>query len=127
MVIGSGVAISSTAFASPSAMASTTRMPILNGVTNTDSSDGGDVYESVIAAAVVADAGAGAVTLDARPIVRAATNASTALPRGRITRTDESCRKNRATHSGKRRMLPGWHCRHHGSVRPATQRADVRL
>ena len=97
--MGSGVAIISTAFARPSAMALMTCMPTLKGVTNTDRGVGGDVFESVIAVAVVADAGAGAEILDASPIARAATNASTALPRDRITRTGESCRKNRATHS----------------------------
>ena len=60
MVIGAGVAIISTAFAMPSAIASMTCRPTVNGVMITISGDGGCVYVSVIAETVVADAGAGA-------------------------------------------------------------------
>jgi phage tail sheath gpL-like len=61
--------------------------------------DGGAVYASVIAEAVVADAGAAEEMLDARPMATAAINAITAPPRDRITRTRESCRINRPRHS----------------------------
>src|SRR3954471_12696637 len=90
------------------------------------SGDGGCLYTSVIANTVVADAGGGAETLDASPMVRTAINAITAQPIDRVTRTTgESCPKNLPRHSEKRRMLPRWHCRHRGG--PAAQWVDVRL
>ena len=123
MAIGGGVAIISTAFAMPSAIASMTCMPTLKGVMNGISGDGGGVYTSVIAETVVADAGGGAEMLDASPMVTAATNAITAQPRHRVTRnTGESCPKNRPRHSEKRRMLPRRHRRHSGH--PGQGRAD---
>jgi hypothetical protein len=86
MAIGAGVAMNSTAFAMPSAMASMTCIPMVSGVMNAIRGDGGRVYESVIAEAVVADAHEGAEILDASPMARAATIAITALPRDRVTR-----------------------------------------
>ena len=82
MAIGAGVAIISTAFAMPSAIASMTCRPTVKGVTSTVRGDGGGVFTSVIATMVVADAGAGADS----PMATAATNASTAQPRDRIAR-----------------------------------------
>ena len=87
MAIGAGVAIISTALAMPSAIASTTCIPRVRGVTRTARGDGGGEYASVIAEAVVADAGAAAEMVDASPMDRAAINAITAPPRDRITRT----------------------------------------
>ena len=86
MAIGGGVAIISTALAMPSAIASMTCMPKVKGVMNAISGDGGGVYASVIAEAVVADAHTGEQMLDASPIATAATIAITALPRDRVTR-----------------------------------------
>jgi hypothetical protein len=77
------VAIISTAFAIPSAMASMMCMPTVSGVMSTVRGDGGGEYVSVIAATVVADAGVGAQTLDASPMAAAAT---TAPPTDRVTR-----------------------------------------
>jgi len=79
-VIGAGVAIISTAFASPSAIVSIRWIPIVKGVTSTDSGDGGGVYPPVT---VVADA-AGGVDI---PMATAAINAITAQPTDRITRS----------------------------------------
>ena len=59
MAMGGGVAMSSTAFAMPSAIASMTCIPMVSGVMNATKGDGGRVYVSVIAEAVVADAHAG--------------------------------------------------------------------
>jgi hypothetical protein len=86
MAIGGGIAIFSTAFAMPSAIASMTCMPTLKGVKNSITGDGGGEYVSVMAEAVVADAG-GAEMLDDSPMATAATNATTAQPRDRVTRS----------------------------------------
>jgi hypothetical protein len=103
MVIGAGVAIISTAFAMPAAIASMTCNPTVKGVTSTVSGDGGCLDTSLIAETVVADAGAGAETLDASPIVRATTNAITAPPTDRVTRTTgRSCPRNLPRHSEER-------------------------
>ena len=105
MAIGAGVAMNSTTFAMPSAIASMTCTPTVSGVIITVSGDGGGVYTCVIADAIVADAGAAAPTADTTPKATAAINEITAQPRDRITRTRESCPKNRLRHSGKRRTV----------------------
>src|ERR1700738_1028103 len=100
MAIGAGVAMNSTAFAIPSANASMRWTPTVSGVMITLSGVGGGVYASIIAEAVVADAGAADEMLDASPMARAAIDAVTAPPTDRVTRnTGESCRKNRPAHS----------------------------
>jgi hypothetical protein len=80
MAIGAGVAIVSTMFAMPPAIASITCIPKLSGLTSTDNGDGGGAYMSV---AVVADAAGGADS----PMATAANNAITEQPTDRITRT----------------------------------------
>jgi hypothetical protein len=85
MAIGGGVAMSSTAFAIPSAIASMTCIPRVSGVIITVRGDGGGVYASVIAETVVADAGAGAEKLDDSPRVTAAAETITAQPRDLVT------------------------------------------
>jgi hypothetical protein len=105
MAIGAGVAMNSTASAIPSAIASMTCTPTVSGVIITVSGDGGGVYACVIAEAVVADAGAAAPTDDPTPKATAAINEITAQPRDRITRTRESCPKNRLRDSEKRRTV----------------------
>jgi hypothetical protein len=90
MAIGGGVAMSSTAFAMPSAIASMTCTPTVSGVIITVSGDGGGVYASDIAEAVVAEAGAAEEMVDASPTAMAATNAITAPPRDRVTRNTKS-------------------------------------
>ena len=71
MVMGAGVAIISTAFAIPSAIASMTWMATVKGVTSTLSGDGGGAYPPVT---VVADAACGVDS----PIDTAALNTITA-------------------------------------------------
>lgn len=105
MEIGAGVATNSTTFAMPSAIASMTCTPTVSGVIITVSGDGVGAYASLIAEAVVADAGAAAQIYDPSPNATAAINEITALPRDRITGTRESCPKNPHRHSGKRRTV----------------------
>jgi len=98
MAIGGGVAMNSTALARPSAIASMTCIPMVSGVTIAISGDGGGVYTSVIAAGVVADAGAAVEKLS--PMATAAITAITAPPKDRLTRnTSESCRISRPPYS----------------------------
>lgn len=100
MAIGAGVAMYSTAFAMPWANASMRCTPTVSGVISTVRGDGGGVYASVIAQGVVADAGAAEEMPDASPMASTAINPVTAPPTDRINRnTEESCRKNRPTHS----------------------------
>ena len=80
MVIGGGVAIISTALASPSAIASTTCNPKVNGVVSTVSGEGGGAYASVT---FVADAAGGADN----PMAMAAISAINAQPTDRIRRS----------------------------------------
>lgn len=77
-VIGAGDAIISTAFASPSAMVSMTRMPKVNGVVSTVRGEGGGEYASVT---FVADADGHADS----PMTTAAINEITAPATDRIT------------------------------------------
>jgi hypothetical protein len=100
MAIGAGVAMNSTAFAMPWAIASMRCTPTVSGVMIAIRGAGGGVYASVIAEVVDADAGAGEEMLDASPMARTAINAVTAPLMDRVTRhTRESCRKNRLAHS----------------------------
>src|SRR5258708_4595067 len=100
MAIGAGVAMNSTAFAMPSAIASMRCTPTVSGVMIAIRGDGGGLYTSVIAEVVDADAGAADEMLDASPMARTAINAVTAPLMDRVTRhTRESCRKNRLAHS----------------------------
>ena len=84
MAIGGGVAMISTALAMPSAIASMTCIPMVSGVIIAISGDGVGVYTSVIAEAVVADAGGAEEKLS--PKATAAINAITAPPTDRLTR-----------------------------------------
>src|SRR4029077_12673835 len=116
MAIGGGVGMNSTASAMRWAIASMTCTPMVSGVNITVRGDGGGVYASVIAEAVVADAGAAEEMLDARPMAIAAINAITAAPRDRVTRnTGESSRKSRPQYSriaeattAQARSAPPW-------------------
>src|SRR5258705_813472 len=100
MAIGGGVAMNSTASAMPWAIDSMPCTPTVSGVNITVRGDGGAVYTSVNAEAVVADAGAAEEMLDARPMATAAINAITAPPRDRVARsTGESSRKSRPEYS----------------------------
>jgi hypothetical protein len=98
MAIGAGVAISSTALAMPSAIASMTCSPTLNGWSSRTSGDGIGVCTPAAPAAVDADAGAAESTLHASPMAAATMNVRTATRTDRAS-TELSCRKFPQRHS----------------------------